>query len=125
MTPPDRPHACGWTPCPTCGYNPAGLPTATVTLLEARRLVGQTMNVDPEWWMWTPGEILWLVDQWRLRRPLPPLLVESRPPYPAVWFRALVDGWKWWLTDSPRTLRVMTAFAVLFCYGFGFGWFNA
>jgi hypothetical protein len=91
-----------------------------VTLDEAREWVGEAMSVDRRNWWWTPEEVRWLAGQWRLTLPSDDDIEVFEPVRVA-----LLRGAAWWVLDSPRTLRVMTAVAVLFCYGFGWGWFNA
>lgn len=37
----------------------------TVSLDEARRRMGRTFGVDPNYWLWSPAEIRWLASEYR------------------------------------------------------------
>lgn len=97
-------------------------PNDVVCLSEARQRVGQIIGVPPDRRLWSPMELRWLVDQWRLALPLPEL--EPKPPALPDDVPVLTEGLRWWLFDSPRILRGMTAFVVLFTYSFGYGWMS-
>lgn len=91
-----------------------------VGLDEARTRVGETMRVIPSWRKWTADEIRWLNRQWGLTLPS-----DEDVAIPLTVWQALAVGAGWWRHDSPRIVRVMTAFAVLFLYAFSWGWFSA
>jgi hypothetical protein len=119
--------------CPACRAAERTAPTYAdavraheegVTLAVARCRVGVTMQVDPEWWAWSPDEIRWLAHNWRMCLPLPPPLPARVPIHVGV-FRYLVDGVKWWMTESPLGLRFVGVLGLLFGYAFVYGWFSA
>lgn len=82
--------------------------TAQIRLDEARRRVGTTMHVDPEWWAWTPGDVRWLAAQWRSTLPVVP----PPPPPPCVWPSPV------W----PVTWRALLGVLALFVAALLMGW---
>jgi hypothetical protein len=85
-----------------------------------RQRLGEAWDVDPEWRVWTPAQMRWLVDEWNRgqaevdagRRALPP----RRNP-----FAALVAAARWLLADAHPVVRVLVFLACLGAFSFMIG----
>lgn len=83
---------------------------AKVSLDNARRLVGETMHVDREWWAWTPGEIRWLAEEWRRAT------AEVEVGHPPGAERVDTDVWAYFVPLAGLAVTFLV-FAVGFCVG--------
>jgi hypothetical protein len=94
-----------------------------VELEAARRRVALTMGLPVM--PWQPEDVIELAATWRYTLPdgdgLPDEFFPRTPPVLAA-VAAFAEWCRWWAVAAPRTLRVMTAFMVLFMFSYGYGW---
>lgn len=54
--------------CEVCQRASRATGRRRVSLDEARHLLGVQLGVDPAFWAWQPGELRWLIAEWRRAR---------------------------------------------------------
>jgi hypothetical protein len=110
-------HAWAATPPPVD-------PTAPVPLPEARRRVGEALDLETRLWWWDADDIRMIAREWaRGRAEVAEIARETDESTGVTIGTALGTGLAWWLTGSPFMVRLMTVFAVLFSFAFGLGRF--
>lgn len=114
--------------------------TERISLLEAQARLGRTMGVDRGLWLWSAGDVRWLVGHWFLFRrdlerldllgdELSDLARAGRP----LWYRlavgvhavhrSLVEGAKWNMFEAPLAVRAALSACMMFAFMFALGRF--
>lgn len=99
-----------------------------ISLTQAREMVGRTMNIAPDLWLWDHDDILWIAGQWRIfaheLELCHQLTDDTRGrdlPGPAAVRATLREALEWWAVEAPLGVRILSGFLLVFMYAFILG----